>query len=122
VALDALGSSIRLRVIADSVTRLVAAEAITSFLIGAAAGITQVYRVAFNSFLKNGSKGRGSSEALRSSEFGRRGIYFRRSSRLLIVASAVFKFLEVGCEFEVTTASRRVVKEHSLEFVRNSLF
>jgi hypothetical protein len=104
------------------VTRLVAAEAITSFLIGAAAGITQVHRVAFNSFLKNGSKGRGSSGALRSSEFGRRGMYFRRSSRLLIVALAVFKFLEVGCEFEVTAASRRVVKEHSLEFVRNSLF
>jgi hypothetical protein len=104
------------------VTRLVVAEAITSFLIRAAAGITQVHRIAFNSFLKNGSKGRGSSEALRSSEFGRRGMYFRRSSRLLIVASAVFKFLEVGCEFEVTAASRQVVKEHSLEFVRNSLF
>jgi hypothetical protein len=104
------------------VTRLVAVEAITSFLIGAAVGITQVHRVAFNSFLKNGSKGRGSSGALRSSEFGCRGIYFCRSSRLLIVASAVFQFLEVGYEFEVTTASRRAVKEYSLEFVRNSLF
>jgi hypothetical protein len=104
------------------VTRLVAAEAITSFLIRAAAGITQVYRVAFNSFLKNGSKGRGSSGALRSSEFGRRGMYFRRSSRLLIVVSAVFKFLEVGYEFEVTVASRQAVKEHSSEFIRNSLF
>jgi hypothetical protein len=106
----------------DSVTRLVAAEAITSFLIRAVAGITQVYRVAFNSFLKNGSKGRGSSEALRSSEFGRRGMYFRQSSWLLIVVSAVFKFLEVGYKFEVTVASRQVVKEHSSEFIRNSLF
>jgi hypothetical protein len=104
------------------VTRLVAAEAITSFLIRAVAGITQVYRVAFNCFLKNSSKGRGSSEALRSSEFGRRGMYFRWSSRLLIVALAVFQFLEVGCEFEITAASRRVIKEHSSEFVRNSLF
>jgi hypothetical protein len=77
IALDALGSSIRLRVIADSVTRLVAVEAITSFLIRVAAGITQVYRVAFNSFLKNSSKGRSSLEALRSSEFGYRGMYFR---------------------------------------------
>jgi hypothetical protein len=76
VALDALGSSIRLRAIADLVTRLVAAEAITSFLIRAAAGITQVHKVAFNCFLKNGSKGRGSLGALRSSEFGRRGMYF----------------------------------------------
>jgi hypothetical protein len=75
--LDALGSSIRLRAITDSVTRLVAVEAITSFLIGAAAGITQVYRIAFNCFLKNGSKGRGSSGALRSSEFGCRSMYFR---------------------------------------------
>jgi hypothetical protein len=41
---------------------------------------------------------------------------------LLIVASAVFQFLEVGYEFEVTAASRRVIKEHSSEFVRNSLF
>jgi hypothetical protein len=39
VALDALGSSVGLRAVADSVARLVAAEAVTSFLIRAAAGI-----------------------------------------------------------------------------------
>jgi hypothetical protein len=90
VVLDALGSSVGLRAVVDSVARLVAAEAVTSFLIRAAAGITQVHRAAFDSFLNNGSEGRGSSRALRSSEFGRRGVYLRRSSRLLIVVLAVF--------------------------------
>ena len=39
-ALDALGSSIGLRAVADSVARLVVAETVTGFLIRAAAGIT----------------------------------------------------------------------------------
>jgi hypothetical protein len=89
-ALDILRPSIWLRAFADSVSGLVIAEAVTDFLIGTAAGVTQVYRVASNGFLNDGSEGRGCSGALRSSEFGRRRVYLRRGSRLLIVASAVF--------------------------------
>ena len=96
--LDALRSSVGLRIVTDSVARLVVAEAITGFLIRAAAGITQVYRVALNSFLNNGSKGQGCLGALRLSEFSRRGVYLRRGSRLLIVTTAVLEFLKVSGE------------------------
>jgi hypothetical protein len=94
--LDALRSSVRLRAVANTMFRLVAAETVTGFLIRAAAGITQVYRVALNSFLNNGSKGQGCLGALRLSEFSRRGVYLRQGSRLLIVTAAVLKFLKVS--------------------------
>ena len=58
-------------------SRLVVAEIVTGFLIRAAAGVTQVYRVTLNSFLNNGSKGQGRLGALRLSEFSRRGVYLR---------------------------------------------
>ena len=98
VALDALGLGIRLRAVVDSVARLVVAETVTSFLIKVAVGVTQIYRIALNSFLNNGSKGRGYLETLRSSEFSRRGMYLRQGSRLLIVTVAVLEFLKVSSE------------------------
>jgi hypothetical protein len=96
MALDALGSGIRLRAVTDSVARLVVTETVTGFLIRAAAGITQIYRIALNSFLSNSSKGRGCLGTLRSSEFGCRGMYLRQGSRLLIVIAAVLEFLKVS--------------------------
>jgi hypothetical protein len=98
MALDALRSSVRLGAVTNTVSRLVAAETVTGFLIRAAAGVTQVHRVALNSFLNNGSKGRGRSGALRLSEFGCRGMYLRQGSRLLIVTIAVLEFLKVSGE------------------------
>jgi hypothetical protein len=76
--LDTLRSSVRLRAVVNTMSRLVAVETVTGFLIRVVVGITQVYRVALNSFLNNGSEDQGHLGALRLLEFSCRGMYLRR--------------------------------------------
>ena len=95
-ALDALGSGVGLRTVADSVVGLVTAEAVTSFLIRAAAGVTQVHRF--------GSSPYGDSSIGRSwrSRTGHRvGLNYRirRSNRVgRVLSPSILKVLEVFCE------------------------
>ena len=94
--MDALGSSVRLRAVTNAVPGLVTAEAVTSFLIRAAAGVTQVYRF--------GSSPYGDSSIGRSwrSRTGHRvGLNhrIRRSNRVgRVLSPSILKVLEVFCE------------------------
>jgi hypothetical protein len=41
---------------------------------------------------------------------------------LLVITAAIFEFLKVYRKVEVVSYRRRVIKEHSTEFIRDSLF
>jgi hypothetical protein len=41
---------------------------------------------------------------------------------LLVIIAAIFEFLKVYRKVEVALYRRRVIKEHSTEFIRDSLF
>jgi hypothetical protein len=41
---------------------------------------------------------------------------------LLVITAAIFEFLKVYRKVEVASCRRRVIKEHSTEFIRDSLF
>jgi hypothetical protein len=41
---------------------------------------------------------------------------------LLVITAAIFEFLKVYRKVEVASCRQRVIKEHSTEFIRDSLF
>jgi hypothetical protein len=103
-------SVVRLGAVSNAVAGFMVAVTGSGFFIGRTSGIAKVHRFALYGFLNDYCKCRNRVRALRTADFGNRGIHLRRNSRLLIVTAAVLEFLKVSSKVEVFTARRRVVK------------
>jgi hypothetical protein len=119
----ALVIRVREGIVLSEVSSLVAEVISASFLISLRSNVTSIYRSRYSfvrGFILNWRIGRSIISRVRDLSSSRRVASSRNS--LLVIIAAIFEFLKVYYKVEVASCRQQVIKEYSIEFIRDSLF